>query len=143
MVLSRTHTQQYPYRWAAILADELAAQGVDPRYFSFCSAALPVQQRLMAAADKADKAAALTAAAAARGETGVRVITAADAYADLAPTPTLFTGARALAAELLEDVRAADGKQRRVLEPSEDVDEPPPKRPPPTRGDKWEALFAV
>jgi hypothetical protein len=49
--------------------------------------------------------------------------------------------ARALAAELLEDV---DGKQRRVVaEPSEDVDEPPPKRPPPTRGDKWEALFAV
>ena len=100
MVLSRTHTQQYPYRWAAILADELAAQGVDPRYFSFCSAALPVQQRLMAAADKADKAGALTAAAAARGETGVRVITAADAYADLAPTPTLFTGARALAADI-------------------------------------------
>ena len=24
-----------------------------------------------------------------------------------------------------------------------DVDEPPPKRPPPKRGDKWEALFAV
>ena len=46
----------------------------------------------------------------------------------------------------LEAVRAADGKQRRVVvaeEPSEDVDEPPPKRPPPTRGDKWEALFAV
>ena len=52
--------------------------------------------------------------------------------------------ARALAEELLEDVRAADGKQPRVLEPSGDVDEPPPKkRPPPTRGDKWEALFAV
>ena len=49
--------------------------------------------------------------------------------------------ARALAAELLEDV---DGKQRRVVaEPSGDVDEPPPKRPPPKRGDKWEALFAV
>ena len=30
-------------------------------------------------------------------------------------------------------------------EPSEDVDEPPPKkrRLPPKRGDKWEALFAV
>ena len=53
--------------------------------------------------------------------------------------------ARALAEELLEDVRAADGKQPHVIvaEPSEDVDEPPPKRPPPTRGDKWEALFAV
>jgi len=53
--------------------------------------------------------------------------------------------ARALAEELLEDVRAADGKQPRVLEPSEDVDEPSPKkrRPPPKRGDKWEALFAV
>ena len=52
---------------------------------------------------------------------------------------------RALAEELLEDVRAADGKQPRVLESSEDVDEPPPKkrRPPPKRGDKWEALFAV
>ena len=48
----------------------------------------------------------------------------------------------------VEDVRAADGKQRRVVvaeEPSEDVDEPLPKkrRPPPKRGDKWEALFAV
>ena len=47
----------------------------------------------------------------------------------------------------LEDVRAADGKQPRVVvaEPSEDVDEPLPKkrRPPPKRGDKWEALFAV
>ena len=53
--------------------------------------------------------------------------------------------ARALAEELLEDVRAADGKQRRIVvaEPSEDVDEPPPKRPPPKRGDKWEALFVV
>ena len=56
--------------------------------------------------------------------------------------------ARALAEELLEDVRAADGKQPRVVaseEPSEDVDEALPKkrRPPPKRGDKWEALFAV
>ena len=53
-----------------------------------------------------------------------------------------------MAEELLEDVRAADGKQRRVVvaeEPSEDVDEALPKkrRPPPKRGDKWEALFAV
>ena len=54
--------------------------------------------------------------------------------------------ARALAEELLEDVRAADGKQRRVVvaeEDSPDDVEPPPKRPPPKRGDKWEALFAV
>ena len=53
--------------------------------------------------------------------------------------------ARALAEELLEDV---DGKQRRVVvaeEPSENVDKALPKKrpPPPKRGDKWEALFAV
>ena len=78
MVLSRTHTQQYCYRWAALLAQELQAEGVDPAYFSFCSATVEQQQRVMKAADAADAAAGLPAGL-------------------FAPTPCLFTGARALA----------------------------------------------
>jgi len=78
MVLSRTHTQQYCYRWAALLAQELQAEGVEPAYFSFCSATVEQQQRVMKAADAADAAAGLPAGL-------------------LAPTPCLFTGARALA----------------------------------------------
>lgn len=79
MVLSRTHTQQYPYRWFARLAEELRAEGVDPRYLTFCSAPIEQQQRVMMAADAA-------AAADAKALPGA-----------VAPTPCLFTGARTLA----------------------------------------------
>ena len=82
MVLSRSHTSQYPYRWVAVLAEELAAEGIDPRYLTFCSASLADQQAI------------------------IRAVTAASASADAdaAPTPFLFTGARQLAAAIKRDV---------------------------------------
>ena len=84
IVLSRLHTSQYPYRWARTLVGELAAQGVDPRYLTFCSAGLEAQQALIRA----------TVGAAA----------ADPAHADAPPTPFLFTGARGLAAAIKADV---------------------------------------
>jgi hypothetical protein len=59
-------------------------QNVDPSLFTFCSADLPAQQRLLRAA--------ATAAA------------ADPACADAPPTPFLFTGARSLAAAIKADV---------------------------------------
>ena len=90
MVLSRTHTQQYPYRWFELLAAELKAEGVDPRYYTFCSASIEQQQRVMVAADTVDAAAAVAAAATAEAA-------AAAGPGAMAPTPCLFTGARPLA----------------------------------------------
>jgi len=80
IVLSRSHTAQYPFRWAQLLQAELQAQGLDPSLFTFCSADLAAQQRLLRAA---------TAAAAAD-----------PASADAPPTPFLFTGSRGLAAAI-------------------------------------------
>ena len=50
VVLSRSHTSQYPYRWVMALSSELQAAGVDPSYLTFCSAGLPEQQALIRAA---------------------------------------------------------------------------------------------
>ena len=84
VVLSRSHTSQYPYRWVVALASELAAARVDPRYLTFCSADLDGQQALIKAASAAAKA--------------------DPALADAPPTPFLFTGARGLAAAIKRDV---------------------------------------
>ena len=84
MVLSRSHTSQYPYRWVEALSSELAAAGVDPGYLSFCSADLPNQQALIKAVADAAKA--------------------DPSLADAAPTPFLFTGARDLAHAIKRDV---------------------------------------
>ena len=92
MVLSRTHTQQYCYRWVSLLSSELAAEGVDPRYLSFASASLEEQQRVMRAADVVDAA---TLADAAPDD---------DRRGETPPTPCLFTGARTLAQHIKANV---------------------------------------
>lgn len=84
VVLSRSHTSQYPFRWVTALSAELAAEGIDPRYLTFCSADLAGQQRLITALCDATRA--------------------DPALADAPPTPFLFTGARQLAAAIKRDV---------------------------------------
>lgn len=83
VVLSRSHTSQYPYRWVLALSEELSRSGVDPRYLTFCSSGLAQQQELIRAVTRA---------------------TATVMGPNAAPTPFLFTGARSLAKKIKAEV---------------------------------------